>query len=119
MERLDSNCQRGRYHHSRRLQPFEERSRFGELRKEFFVGLELRGMEAAATPAQLHGMFQVQHFVVDDVLQRVTRNAAVIEDATDHDGIVRGIKVAEAVQGAAAAPGQLRAGEKSPEETGI
>ena len=50
-----------------------------------------------ATPAstQLHRMFEVQHFVVDDVFQDIRRDAGVVENAADDNGIVGGIIVSE------------------------
>ena len=64
-------------------------------------------MHAATAPAQLHGMFQVQHLVIDDVFHRVAGNPRMIEDATHDDGVVGGIVVAKAVAGVVAAPGHL------------
>ncbi len=61
-------------------------------------------MHAAAAAAQLYRMFQVQHFVVDDVFHCGSRNAEVVENSADDDGVVRGIVVAEAAAGFIAAP---------------
>ena len=52
-------------------------------------------MHAPAAAPQLHRMLQVQHLVVDDVFEYISGYRRVIEDATDDDGIVRRIVVAE------------------------
>ena len=40
-------------------------------------------MDAAAAAAQLYGMLQMQHFVIDDVLDGVTRHALVVEGTAE------------------------------------
>jgi dTDP-4-amino-4,6-dideoxygalactose transaminase len=52
-----------------------------QVREKFLFRLEFRGMHAAAATAQFHGMLQVQHFVINDVLHSVPGNPRVIEDA--------------------------------------
>jgi len=64
-------------------------------------------------------MFQVQHFVVEDVLDGVTRHSRIVEDAADDDGIVGGIVVAEAAAGVVLAPGKLGASEESVEKAAV
>src|SRR4051812_13105399 len=40
-------------------------------------------------------MLQVQHLVVDDVFENITRHARMIEDTADHDGVMGGFVVAK------------------------
>ena len=61
-------------------------------------------MDAAAAAAQLHWMLQMEHFVIDDVLDGITRNALVVEGTADHDGVVRRIVMGKASAGVRLAP---------------
>ena len=63
-------------------------------------------MHASPTAAQLDWVLQVQHFVVEDVLDDVAGDAWVVEDAADDDGVVGGVVVAEAIAGVVAAPSE-------------
>jgi len=49
-------------------------------------------------------MFQVQHFVKEDVLDRIARDARIIEEAADDDRVMSGVVVAQTVAGLVAAP---------------
>jgi len=89
------------------------------VREQFFFGLEFRGMHATAAAAQFHGMFQVQHFVINDVLHSVVGNSGVIEDAAHDDGIVGRIVVAKPVAGVIAAPSHPRPAQQAEKESGI
>lgn len=80
---------------SRFLYAFEEGQGFAQLRKPGFVGLELAGMDATSKSAHLHGVLEVQHLVVEEVLDCVAGAGWAIKDATDNDGIVGGVVVAE------------------------
>jgi len=64
-------------------------------------------------------MLQVQHFVVEDVLNRRTGNSGMIEDAADYDRIVRRIVMAKSIAGTIAAPCQLGTGHESMEESRV
>ena len=64
-------------------------------------------------------MLQVKHFVVEDVLHRRAGNSGMIEDAADHDGIVRRIVMPKAVARAIAAPCKLRTGHEPVEESRV
>ena len=44
-------------------------------------------------------MFQVQHFVIQDVFDYVAGDAGMVEDPADDDGVVGGVVVAEPVAG--------------------
>lgn len=76
-------------------------------------------MHASPTPTQLDRVLQVQHFVVENVFDRVARHAGMIEDTADDDGIVRGVVVAEAAAGLVPAPGELWASHESVEEATV
>jgi hypothetical protein len=67
---------------------------FVELREEAFFGLELAGVDAAAAGFYADGVFEVEHLVVEQVLDCTTRRVRAIEDAADDDGVVGGIVVA-------------------------
>ena len=73
---------------------FKERFRFIQMRKEFLFRLEFRRMHASAAAAKLHGMLEVEHLVIDDVLHCVARNPGVVEDTAHDDGVVGRIVMA-------------------------
>ena len=64
-------------------------------------------------------MLQVQHLVEEDVFDGVARDARVVEDSADDDGVVRGVVVAEAAAGMVLAPGELGASHESVEEAAV
>ena len=79
------------------LQLLQEAFNIFQLREQFFFCLEFRGVDATAAAAQPHRMFQMQHLVVNDVIDGVLWNAGMVENAAYYDGIVRRIVVSEAV----------------------
>src|SRR5580692_4791540 len=102
---------------SNRSEVLEKSFRLVQMREELFLCLEVRRMHAATAPAQFHGMFQMQHFVVNDVFHGVGRNPRVIEDAAHNDGIVGGIVMAQPVASVIAAPGHLRPSQQTKEKS--
>ena len=64
-------------------------------------------MHQPPAAAQLYRMPQVQHFMIDEIFNRVTRHPGPIENAADDDGIVRGIVMSQAAQRVVAAPCHL------------
>src|SRR5580698_11320021 len=70
-------------------------------------------MHAAPAATQFHWMFQVQHFVINDVFHGKARNPGVIESAAHDDGIVSRIVMTEPVPGVVAAPGYLRPSQQA------
>jgi hypothetical protein len=64
-------------------------------------------------------MLQMKHFVKQNVFDRVSRHARVVEDAADDDGIVGRVIVAEAAAGVVTAPGKLGASHESVEEAAV
>jgi len=100
-------------------QAFQKFLGFFELRKQLFFFAEGRGMDKAPAAAQLDGVPQVEHLVVDQVFNGVERDAWGIENAADDDGVVRGIVMAQAAQSLVAAPCHLRSGHQAVEEAEI
>ena len=76
-----------------------------EFGEEPFFGLEFAGVDAAASIFCFYGMPEVEHLVVHEVFDGVARGLAAVEDAADHDGVVRGIIMAEQAAGGVLAPG--------------
>jgi hypothetical protein len=70
--------------------------RFGgvEFGEEALFGLELAGVHAAASGFDADGMLEVEHLVVEEVLDGAARGVGAIEDAGDDDGVVGGVVVA-------------------------
>ena len=87
-----------------RLQALEEGVGVGDAREEFFFCLEVGRVHASAAAAQPDGMLQVEHLVVDDVFQHKARDAGMIKDTADDDGIVRRVVVSEDTAGFVLAP---------------
>ena len=77
-----------------RYRVFEVGFGFVELGEEAFFGLELAGVDAAAAGFDADGMFEVEHLVVEQVLDCITRRVGAVEDAADDDGVVGGVVVA-------------------------
>src|SRR5579864_2949405 len=102
-----------------RLQALQEGIRLSHAWEKLFLGLKLRGMDAPAAAAQLDGVFQVEHFVVDDVIQHVPRHGGMIEDTADDDGVVRGIVVAEDAAGLGLAPAHAGTGHQAMEKAAV
>lgn len=101
------------------LEPFDEGKGFFELREERFVGLELARVNAATHTACFYGMFEMKHFVIEEILDGVARARWPIEDAADNDGVVGSVIVAQRTLGIVLAPGEVRAAQHAAEEAGI
>jgi hypothetical protein len=76
-------------------------------------------MDASTAATQLHGVFQMQHLVVEDVLNYAPGHTAVVEDFTDDDGVVSRVVVAETVAGTFAAPSELGSAHEPVEEAAV
>src|ERR1700704_2410937 len=92
---------------------------FFELGKKSFFFAKSRWMNQSSAAAQLDRMPQVQHLVIDQILNGVKRHACGIENTADDDGVVRGIVMSQAAQGFVAAPGHLRSSHQAVEEAKI
>lgn len=101
------------------LQALQKRICFRQSREQLLLGVELGGVDAAAAAAQSDGMLQVQHLVVDDVLDGVAGDGEVIEDSADDDGIVGGVVVAEDAACPGRAPAHARASHESVKKTRV
>ena len=66
-----------------------------EFGEEILFGLELAGMDAAASIFCFYGMPEVEHLVIHQVFDSEARRVAAVEDAADHDGVVRSVVVPE------------------------
>src|SRR5581483_5880924 len=64
-------------------------------------------------------MLQVEHLVIENVFHHIGRHTRMIENSADHNGIVCGIIVAQAVSGPCTAPGQLWPSEQAMKETPV
>ena len=91
-------------------------SEFGE---EALLGLELARVNAAAASLHANRMFEVEHLVVEEILDSATRRVRPIEDAADDDRVVRGIVVTQHAAGMMSRPRQSRPSEKSMKETRV
>ena len=101
------------------LKAADEGQGFLQLREERFFGFELGGVDTATEAVHFYGMLEVQHLVVEQVFDGVTRAGGAVEDAADDDGVVGGVVVAERTFGVVLAPGKLGAAEQSAEEAEI
>jgi hypothetical protein len=87
---------------------FEVFFRFLPVGEETLFQLKFAGMYAAAAATYLHGMLQVQHLVVKEILYCVTRSVLAVKDSTDHDRVVRWIIVTQTALGHVPTPGEQR-----------
>jgi hypothetical protein len=76
-------------------------------------------VDAAAAGFDADGMFEVEHLVVEEVLDGAARGVGAIEDAGDDDGVVGGVVVAEHAAGVVGAPGEGGSAEEAVKETGV
>ncbi len=56
--------------------------------------MERFGMDAAAAGFDADGVFEVEHLVIEEILDGAARGIGAVEDAADDDGVVRGVVVA-------------------------
>src|SRR5271163_2335983 len=64
-------------------------------------------------------MLEMEHLVVEEVLDGAARGVGAVEDAGDDDGVVSGVVVAEHAAGVVGAPGEGGAAEEAVEEAGV
>ena len=89
------------------------------MREAGFFGLELGGVDAAAHAAHPYRVLEVEHLVVEQVLDGVAGARGAVEDAADDDGVVGGVVVAQGALGVVLAPGELGAAEEPAEEARV
>src|ERR1700743_2430719 len=76
-------------------------------------------MYQPATASQFNWMSQVQHFVIDQIVNGILRHAWAVKDTAYDNRVVCGIIMAKAAQRLAAAPGHLRSRHEAVEEAKI
>ena len=101
------------------LEAFEVGFGLVELREETLFGLKLARVDAAAAGFDADGVLEVEHLVVEEVLDGTARGVGTVEDAADDDGVVSCVVVAEHATGVVGAPGEGGATEEPVEETGV
>ena len=74
-------------------------------RVALFFGAKSRGVIVATAVDDAGGMFDVQHFVKDYVLDEPLGHLARIQGLADGDGIVSGIMMAKDAAGSSLRPG--------------
>ena len=90
-----------------------------ELGEETLFGLELAGVDAAAAGPDADGVFEMEHLVVEEILDGAAWGVGAIEDAADDYGVVGSVVVPEHAAGVVGAPGERGAAEEAVEETGV
>jgi hypothetical protein len=76
-------------------------------------------VDAATAGFDADGMLEVEHLVVEEILDRAARGVGAIEDAGDDDGVVSGVVVSEHAAGVVGAPSERGAAEEAVEETDV
>jgi hypothetical protein len=75
--------------------------RFGgfEFWEKALLRLKFAGVDAAAAGFDADGVLEVKHLVVEEVFDGAARGVGTVEDATDDDGVVGCVVVAEHAAG--------------------
>ncbi len=76
-------------------------------------------MDAASTGFDPDGVFEVEHLVVEEVLDCTAGGVETVEDAGDDDSVVSSVVVAKHAAGMVGRPGESGSAEKSVEEAGV
>src|SRR5882757_9249949 len=87
-----------------------------EIGEEFFFGAEFAGVGDKRATGAACGMFDVKHFVVEDVFDDELRDEGMIHAAIEKNLIGAGIVTTELAAPRASAPAEMRAGERAAEE---
>lgn len=90
-----------------------------KVREETLFGLKFAGVNAAASGLHANGMLEVQHLMIEQILDGAARSVRAVEDAADHDGIVGRVIVAQHAAGVVGAPREDGPAKKTVEETCI
>jgi len=94
----------------------EEAAGAFELGEEFFFGAEFAGVRDERTASAARGMFDVKHFVVEDIFDDELRDERMIHAAIEQDLIGAGIVATELAAPRASAPTEMRASERAAEK---
>ena len=103
----------------RKLDALDEGQGFLDFGEEGLVGLEGGGVDLSAEASHADGMLEVEHLMVEQILDGIARAGGAVEDAADDDGVVGGIVVAERSFGYALAPGEVGPAQQSVEEAEV
>jgi hypothetical protein len=87
-----------------------------QFREEALLGLELTAVDAAASRLDADRVLEMQHLVIQEILDGTSRRVWAVEDAADDDGVVGGVVMAEHAAGRMGAPGERGATEEAMEE---
>src|SRR5882724_12526321 len=94
----------------------EEAAGAFELGEEFFFGAEFAGMGDKRTAGAARGMFDVKHFVIEDIFDDELRDERMIHAAIEKDLIGAGIVATELAAPGASAPTEMGAGKRATEK---
>src|SRR6266404_9357245 len=97
----------------------QEFARLLQFREALYFRQKFARMHASSAPPQFDRVLQMQHLVEENVFDGVARHARMVEDAADHNSVVRWIVVAETAAGMVPAPGELRAAHEPVEEAAV
>src|SRR3954453_14105824 len=61
-------------------------------------------MNTSSATAEFYGVLEMEHLVIDDVLDRRPRHARMVKDTAHHDRVMGGVIVAKMVAGPLATP---------------
>jgi hypothetical protein len=92
------------------------RIEFGE---EALLGLELAGVDTAAAGFDADRMLEVEHLVVEKILDCAPWRVGAVEDAGDDDRVVGGVIVAEHAASVVSGPRERGTAEEAVEETRV
>jgi len=87
-----------------------------EVGEEFFFGAEFAGVRDKRAAGAARGMFDVKHFVVEDVFDNELRDKRMIHAAIEKDLIGAGIVATELAAPRASAPTEMGARERAAEK---
>jgi hypothetical protein len=76
-------------------------------------------VDAAAAGPDADGVFEMEHLVIEEILDGAAWGVGAIEDAADDYGVVGSVVVPEHAAGVVGAPGERGAAEEAVEETGV
>ena len=75
----------------------QEAAGLGKVREQLLLGSKFRGMNTPPAAAQMDGMFEVQHLVVDDVFEDAKWHERMIENTADDNRVVGRVVVTQTV----------------------
>jgi hypothetical protein len=90
-----------------------------EFGEETLFGLELARVNATAAGFDANWMFEVEHLVIEEILDCAAWRVGTVEDAADDDGVMSGVVVAEHATGVVGAPCERGPAEEAVEEASV